>query len=156
MGTSGLTLESGVYRVTSKFTREEYFGMVERPELTRKILEYFASDDIGFPANIYVSDLQDVFPGEDHDVLAYHVWCAGDAGLLLVNMQITHGLDGVQIGSGPLTGLTALGQEYVKLCQAGYWDGALRRMRKAGQIATTRILADLLPQMARRALGIGE
>ena len=97
--------------------------MVERPELTRYILEYFARDDVGFPADKYISDLQAAFPDEDPDTLSYHVWCAGDADLLLVNMTMTHGLDGVRIGAGVLTGLTASGQG---------WPGALLGSRSEG------------------------
>ena len=130
--------------------------MVERAELTRDILEYFARDDVGFPADKYISDLQAAFPDEDPDTLSYHVWCAGDAELLLVNMTMTHGLDGVRIGAGVLTGLTASGQEYVRLCRTGLWDKAMAKVRSAGLTATTNMLANLLPGLARRALGLEE
>ena len=50
--------------------------MIENPELTRKILEYFASDEIRFPANKTLDDLKSEFSDEELDVLAYHVSCA--------------------------------------------------------------------------------
>ena len=61
--------------------------MIENPNLTRRILEYFASDDVKFPANKRVEELKaEAFPEVDLSCLKYHVKCAEENGLLTVTI----------------------------------------------------------------------
>ena len=48
--------------------------MIEDPKLTRDILEYFAQEEVGFPANVMVQqELADAFPDHELPILQYHV-----------------------------------------------------------------------------------
>ena len=58
---------------TISYERKSYFAMIEDVELTRKILEHFAQDSVGFPTNLTYEDLCNVFAKEDAGRIAYHL-----------------------------------------------------------------------------------
>ena len=129
--------------------------MIENPELTRKILEYFASDEIRFPANKTLDDLKSEFSDEELDVLAYHVSCAHEEGLLEVGLTKTSTLsDGELITVGWITGLTQPGGEYVRHSQTKFWNQAKNVIQETGQKVTTTALRDVLFMLTRKALGL--
>lgn len=88
--------------------------MIEDPELTLKILTYFADDAVGFPANTDVQDLTGVFPDVPVDRLTYHVICAIDCGLLRGEYSQARVMEGAYYTVGFIDGLTQEGGEYVR------------------------------------------
>ena len=57
--------------------------MTENPKLTLEVLRYLAHDDVPFPANIELKDLEARFSDESKDALVCSIVRAYDAGLLV-------------------------------------------------------------------------
>ena len=127
--------------------------MIEDPKITRDILEYFARDDIGFPANVMVQrELADAFPQHDFSVLQYHVLCAFQSDLLMGFYESQDRHDGVDIRIGHIIGLTAKGGTYVRDARTRFWDKAIARISEAGLNATTDRLLEVIADLAAKAL----
>ena len=128
--------------------------MLEDPKITRDILEYFARDDVGFPANVMIQrELADAFPQQDLSVLRYHVLCALKSDLLMVasyDVQDRH--DGVDIRFGHVIGLTAKGGNYVRDARTTFWDKAAAKIREAGLKVTTDRLVEVIADLTGKAL----
>ena len=128
--------------------------MLEDPKITRDILEYFARDDVGFPANVMVQrELAGAFPENDLSVLQYHVLCALKSDLLMVasyDVQDRH--DGVDIRFGHVIGLTAKGGNYVRDARTTFWDKAATKIGDAGLNMTTDRLVEVIADLAAKAL----
>ena len=130
--------------------------MIEDTELTRKILEYFASDDISFPADVIVeSHLTKEFPEISLEVLQYHVICAIDCGLLHGTYKRTPTLsDGVLITIGYIDGLTSSGGDYVKQSRTSHLKTAMKSIQDAGIQVTTALLVETLNYTIKKAIGL--
>ena len=128
--------------------------MLEDPKITRDILEYFARDDVGFPANVMIQrELADAFPQHDLSVLRHHVFCAFKSDLLMVashDVQDRH--DGVDIRFGHIIGLTAKGGNYVRDARTTFLDKAAAKIREAGLNATTDRLMEVIADLTAKAL----
>ena len=128
--------------------------MIEDPKLTLKILEYFARDDVTFPANVLVGDLASEFPDVDGSRFEYHVVCAIDNDLLIGRFTYTETFDRVHLTLGYLSGLTPRGGNYVKDSRTGLWDRAVERIKSTGAEATTDRIIALLHKLVADVLGI--
>ena len=129
--------------------------MIEKPELTLQILEYFADEDVTWPADKLVEDLEAAFPGEGEDSLVYHVICAHEAGFLHANISETATSDGVISQIGYISGLTQAGGEYVRHSRTKLLDQATDLAKTSGVEITTKLLAKVLPKLAIKALDLG-
>ena len=128
--------------------------MIEDPELTRKILEYFAQDSVPYPANVTFDDLCAVFNKEDPERISYHLLCAAKTNLLEVPYKETHTGDGVLLTFDYISGLTPEGGEYVQHSRTSLWDKAIHQVKESGVAVTTAILVNYLPKLANKMLGI--
>lgn len=126
--------------------------MIEDPNFTRDILEFFARDEISFPANIQVEDLQREFPDKDLPVIEYHVMCALDSELLMGDYSETRTFDGVIVMIGYINGLTPRGGDYVRDSRTEFWERAWKRIRDSGLAVTTDRLIQVLAKLAEAAL----
>ncbi len=127
--------------------------MIEDVELTRKILEYFAQEDIGFPANVTLEELCGIFNDRNEDEISYHLVCAEESGLLTADYTVTKTFDGHILTFGYISGLTAQGGDYVRYSQS-HWGQALQVLREKKVAVTREILTELLPALAKQVLGI--
>lgn len=126
--------------------------MIEDPKLTLKILEYFARDDVTFPANVLVDGLANEFPDVDQNRFEYHVVCAIENDLLMGHFTCTETFDGVQLSFGHLSGLTPRGGDYVRDSRTGLWEMAVEKIKSTGVEATTDRIIALLPKLTAAAL----
>ena len=110
--------------------------MIEDPKLTRDILEYFAQEEVGFPANVMVQrELADAFPDHELPILQYHVVCAFESDLLMgyFERQLGRGsIDGARISIGSIDGLTAKGGNYVRDSRTKFWGKAADKIKETG------------------------
>ena len=127
--------------------------MIEDIDLTKRILEYFASD-AKWPSNASLQTLYSKFPDESQDSIAYHVYCAESAGLLEANVNQKHTATGVFFTDGWIVGLTQKGGEYVRDSRSSYWNKAQEEIKNAGLEVTTKLMIDMLGRMIRESLGI--
>ena len=131
--------------------------MIENPELTLKILRHIARDDVAFPANLTLEDIQAQFPGEDGDAIAYSVVCAFDAGFLMGGeyRRIRTGMQ-AHYRIANIDGLSRAGGEYVRAAATHYQE-AVAAVRKMGWDVTTdavsRMLRTLFDIAARQMFG---
>ena len=128
--------------------------MIENPELTLKILKYFARDDVTWPANLTVEDLLAELPRESRDSLAYHIYCAEEAELLDCQIIRTKVLDGSDIQIGNIVGLTQKGGEYVSNSQTQYRALAIDQLINAGVGLSTKILGLVTEKLIKSALSL--
>ena len=126
--------------------------MIEDPDLTRRILEYFAWDDVGFPADKTVQDLVDMFPEADEPCLVYHVMCASQQDLLLATWSKAETLDGITYTIGFISGLSAKGGNCVRDARSKFWQKAIDKIKDAGLEVTTDRLCGLIPNLISSAL----
>lgn len=129
--------------------------MIEDIELTRKILELFASDDVGFPANLRVqTDLEENFPDIPLETLQYHIICAFECGLLhgSYDRNVMH--DGIIYTIDFIDGLTASGGEYIRQSRSSHLDTAKKLIQNAGAQITTSLLIEALNHTVRKAVGL--
>ena len=127
--------------------------MIEDPKLTRRILEYFAQDDVPFPANATVADdLTSAFPDEKLSRLEYHVMCAEENELLIVNTRENSMMDGTEFVFGFISGLTAKGGEYVRGSRSKYWDEAYKQISNKGIEVTTKLLIQVMSKLMSSSL----
>lgn len=142
-------------RYEIKYPRKVYVAMIEDVELTLKILEHFAQDSVGFPANVTYEDLCGLFPDESHEKISYHLLCAAENDLLKVAYQETNNAWGYtcKFTSG-IAGLTAKGGEYVHHARSHFWDKALKSLREQKVEVTTAVLVKYIPAIIGQALGI--
>lgn len=127
--------------------------MIENVDLTLKILEHFARDDVGYPANLTVEHLKKEFPDEGWDRITYHVRCAEECGLLEAQINEKHTFDGAIVNVGYISGLTASGGEYVRNARSKFRDEAKNEIIKSGLEVTTSLLAQVMGGLIARALG---
>ena len=127
--------------------------MIEDPELTRRILEYFASDEVKFPANKRVEELAEAFPEVDFSRLKYHVRCAGENGLLIVNIREQSTFSSVHVIFGFISGLTAKGGDYVRGSRSKFWNEAKKKIINKGLEVTTSNLAETMFKLISTSLG---
>ena len=128
--------------------------MIEDPEFTRQILEYFASDDVDFPANKTVEDdLVKAFGGYPNiSKIEYHVMCAYENELLIGDYQEVRSFEGVTYNFGFINGLTAKGGDYVRDSRSKYWNEAWEKIKETGLEVTTKRLLEFLPVLILKAL----
>ena len=127
--------------------------MIEDPNLTRRILEYFASDDVEFPANKTVEELKaEVFPEVDLARVTYHVKCAAENGLLTVSIREESTFQSVYFVFGYISGLTATGGEYVRGSRSKYWDEAKEKVFSKGLELTTGNVLQAMSNLISAAL----
>ena len=127
--------------------------MIEDPDLTRQILEYFAQDDVEFPANKTVEDdLTEAFPKVELSRLKYHVMCAKENDLLIANIRENPMMDGTEFVFGFISGLTAKGSEYVRGSRSKYWDEARKRIASKGIEVTTKLLIEGMTKLISAAV----
>ena len=139
---------------TITFSSREFIAMIEDPDLTRRILEHFAQDSVGYPANVSYEDLCGVFNNEGPEKIAYHLLCAAQNDLLNVPHKETHTFGGNILTFDYISGLTAKGGEYVRHTQSGLWQKALKLISDNKIKATTDILVEFLPVLVKETLGI--
>ncbi len=128
--------------------------MIEDPVTTLKILEYFARDEVGFPANVTLNELMEAFPKLDRQELMYHTICAIENELLIGNYRKTTTSQGVAYNVGFLDGILHKGSEYV--IHAGtdkVWKKAVETLEKAGIKVTTTALVNQIPKAIADILG---
>lgn len=133
------------------YASNAYDRMIEDPELSLRILRFFARDDIPYPSNLDFADLAATFESVSRPRLAYHVKCCMDAGLLdgdCHTLMTSH----AEILVGWMHGLSVAGGDYVRYADSKFWQRALDRFRNSGVPVTTRALATLLPKMVLEAL----
>ena len=127
--------------------------MIEDPNLTRQILEYFAQDDVKFPANKSVKDdLTREFPDHELSHLEYHVMCAKKNGFLIVDIREVQIRDGTEFVFGSISGLTAKGGEYVRGSRSKYWDEAKEKVFSKGLDLTTGNVFQAMSNLISAAL----
>jgi len=127
--------------------------MIEDPNLTRRILEYFASDDVKFPANKRVEELKaEAFSEVDLSRLKYHVKCAAENGLLTVSIREHSSFQGVHFVFGYISGLTAAGGEFVRGSRSKYWDEAKEKVFSKGLELTTGNVFQAMSNLISAAL----
>ena len=128
--------------------------MIEDVELTRKVLEFFAKEDVPFPANVTIDNLSDHFPNEDPGRLNYHVMCAAENELLIVpEMNRVSTLKSATYVIGRIDGLTVKGGDYVKHSRTKFWQQAKEKCASLGLKQTTDILCNLVFKLVHGALG---
>ena len=133
--------------------KEEFDSIIENPEFTKEILEYFARDEIGFPANeTYRTLHKNVFPEKSEAELLYHLSCCFDNGLLHGELLRSKALDGNYLGTGYIDGLTAKGGDYVRNSQTRYWDQACAKIKEVGVNMTTSNIIGCLNSLVEQAL----
>ena len=98
--------------------------MIEDPNLTRQILEYFARDDVGYSANKTVDDIATEFHDIGFRSLEYHVLSAGDSNLLKIRTRETSVFAGVTRTVVSISGLTDEGRDCVRDARGGSWEHA--------------------------------
>ena len=126
--------------------------MIEDPKLTREILEYFAQDNVGFPADKTIEDLKEAFPGDEPSRLEYHVVCALENGLLMGEFSQTKTYSRVFFTVGFISGLTSKGGDYVRESRSKFWKDAWKKIQDQGiEVTTTRML-EVLPKIISAAL----
>ena len=127
--------------------------MIEDPNLTRQILEYFAQDDVKFPANKTVGDdLTRAFPDHELSHLEYHVMCAKENELLIVDIRKVQIRDGTEFVFGSISGLTAKGGEYVRGSRSQYWGEAKKIVISKGLELTTGNVFQAMSNLISAAL----
>ncbi len=127
--------------------------MIEDPNLTRQILEYFAQEDVTFPANKMVEDdLTEAFPNDELSRLEYHVMCAKENGLLIVDIRENPMMDGTVFVFGFISGLTAKGSEYVRGSRSKYWAEAWKQIKSKGMEVTTKLLIEVMFKLMSSSL----
>ncbi len=128
--------------------------MIEDPEITLEILEYFSRDEVPYPANKTVEDLlaDDELSEVGRQKLEYHVHCAIQSGLLDGISEIDYLLDGPSLFLGYLLGLTQEGGEYVRNAQSSFKKKAVEWIKTEGLPLTTQTLTDVLKNMITSAI----
>ncbi|MCY4262482.1 MAG: hypothetical protein OXC97_04105 [Candidatus Dadabacteria bacterium] len=131
------------------------FGLnpvIEDPKFTLKILEYFAQDDIGFPANLSANDLKAVFPEKKLQELVYHLFCCHKNDLLMLNVIESHHVNGAEYMIDLIDGLSPRGGEYFRNSQTKYWDRACEELIQLGILVTTENIIPCLNLLIRKAI----
>ena len=138
----------------SKWDRRTHNKMIEDPEFTREILEYFASDDVDFPANKTVQkDLVKAFGSySNRSRIQYHLMCAYDNELLRGDFKEIKTMQGVQYNFGYIAGLTAKGGDYIRDSRSKFWGEALTKLKEAGVAVTTKSLLQCINGLISNAL----
>ena len=145
-----MTIPTRILAVEFTFTEP----MIENPELTLKILRFFAQPDVPFPANFFAQDVFDKFPDEAQDEITYHVRCAKRAGLLEADMAEQTGISGMMLQIGCVYGLTHEGGEYVR-CAANHLEAAVKKLKEAGEEVTTGALVTVVKALMLASIGLG-
>jgi len=125
--------------------------MIENPKLTLKILQYFAKDEIPYPANLRIEDIYEEFPEEDRNDLNYSVNCAIRYKLLDGDIIETSTLDGKFIAIGGLYGLSPQGGEYVRDARKHY-NKALECLKNLGESITTESIRSTVSHLVQIAI----
>ena len=127
--------------------------MIEDPKLTLRILQYIASDEISYPANVAVHDqLAKKFDEVDLPTLEYHVACAYRNDLLSGHYEEQQLFEGIITNFGYISGLTPKGGDYVRDAELTIWQDAWARIEQAGLMVTTDRLVEVVGNMAAEAL----
>ena len=126
--------------------------MIENPKFTLEILKYFAREDIRFPANVSVEDLQNVFPQKKRDEIIYHLVCCHKNDLLILNLIHVQQHDGVQYIIDLIDGLSPRGGEYLRNSRSKYWDKACSELSRLGIALTTENIIPCLTEVVRKAM----
>lgn len=130
----------------------QYLSMIENPDLTRRILEYFAREDVTFPANATIETLLVEFPDADRATLSYHILCCVKNDLLFGQAKVIEGNSGTEIFTGWLSGLTPKGGEYVRDSRSVYWKQAWKKIEDAGMTVTTDKLIECMSSIIKGVL----
>ena len=120
-------------------------AMLEDPTLTRDILAYFARDEVGYPAQVTIEELQRAFNDVTPDKLAYHTKLAIDLELLdgrYKTVPFYGGQEELMFLS--LSGLTRQGSDYVRMARTPGWRKACEELKETGRAVSTAILVQVL------------
>ena len=123
--------------------------MIEDPQLTLKILQYFAQEEVGWPANKTFQDVSKMFPEESHERIQYHIICAIDGGLLKGTYRRTSTFQGVRYSVGILDGLSKVGGDYVRKASSPLWNQAKDLLAKKGLALTTSHMLETMDRLFR-------
>ena len=123
--------------------------MIEDPQLTLKILEYFAREDVGWPANKTFQDVSKMFPEESGERIQYHIICAIEGGLLKGTYRRTSTFQGVHYSVGTLDGLTKVGGDYVRKADSPLWNQAKDLLANKGLALTTSHMLEAMDRIFR-------
>ena len=127
-------------------------SMIENTDLTLRILQHFAMEDVPFPANLSIEDLKNAFPNDNANSIEYSVICAFQSGLLSGHEpKAVHTFDGTMYTFGWFDGLTASGGEYVRNA-ATHYDKAVNAIKDVGLEITTSTIKDALKVMIAAAI----
>lgn len=126
--------------------------MIEDPNLSLRILRYFAQDGITYPANLTLDQIQPEFEDIEEDVLLYHLWICTEAGLLSGDIKHIKSFGTTRLMVMVLYGLTRIGGEYVRNAETGFWDQALEELRNQGIAITTSNLIHMVSRFVTEAM----
>lgn len=128
--------------------------MLEDPNVSLRILCYFAQDDVPYPANADFDDIAAELSDIDKPTLAYHLKMCIDAELLDGNCVQTETFGGSELLFGWLHGLTSAGSDLVRYAaKRRRWRKVLRLARKSGSV-TTQVVARVAADLVAHKLGL--
>lgn len=128
--------------------------MLEDPNVSLRILRYFAQDDVPYPANAEFDDVAAELSDIDKPTLAYHLKVCIDADLLDGNCVLTETFGGSELLFGWLHGLTSAGSDLVRYAaRRRRWRKALRLARRSGSL-TTQVVARVAADLVAHKLGL--
>ena len=120
-------------------------AMLEDPTLTRDVLAYFARDEVGYPAQVTIEELQRAFNDVTPDKLAYHTKLAIDLELLDGRYKTVPFYGGQEeLIFLALSGLTRQGGDYVRMARTPRWRKACEELKETGRAVSTAILVQVL------------
>ena len=120
-------------------------AMLEDPTLTRDVLAYFARDEVGYPAQVTLEELQRAFNDVTPDKLAYHTKLAIDLELLDGRYKTVPFYGGQEeLIFVSLSGLTRQGSDYVKMARTPQWRKACEELKQMGRAVSTAVLVQVL------------
>ena len=123
--------------------------MIEDPQLTLKILQYFAQEEVGWPANKTLQDVSKMFPEERQGRIQYHIICAIDGGLLKGTYRRTPTFQGVRYSVGILDGLSKVGGDYIRKASSPLWNQAKDLLAEKGLALTTSHMLETMDGLFR-------
>ena len=126
--------------------------MIENTDLTLRILQHFAREDVPFPAQLQIHNLKTTFPNDNGNSIEYSVICAFQSGLLSGHEpKAIHSHSGTTYIFGWIDGLTASGGEYVRNA-ATHYGKAVELIKGMGLEITTSSIKDALKAIIAAAI----
>ena len=115
--------------------------MIEDPKFTLKLLQFFAQENIPWPANLTVTEVQQHFATQSigRDKVEYHLICAIELKLLHGFYNRTSTFDGAVYTFSYIDGLTVEGSNYViNASKSKLWEKAMQKLLEQGFEVTTK------------------